>query len=104
MYQRFGVFGDYFKDRGNITKADYGRYNVTHNEADRFVFRVPSLRMVAHTAPYFHDGSAGTLTQAVQVMAKYQLGRRLDDQQVGLIVAFLESLSGPDAARNLAVE
>ena len=93
MFQRFGVFGDYFKDRGNITQADYGRFNVTGNESDRFVFRVPSLRMVAHTAPYFHDGSAKTLTQAVQVMAKYQLGRNLTGEQVSSIVAFLECLS-----------
>jgi cytochrome c peroxidase len=94
MFQRFGVLGDYFKDRGHVTEADYGRYNVTHNEADRFVFRVPSLRNVERTAPYFHDGSATTLTQAVQVMAHYQLGRKLADDQVSAIVAFLKSLSG----------
>jgi cytochrome c peroxidase len=95
MFQRFGVFGDYFADRGHVTKADYGRYNVTGSEADRFVFRVPSLRYVAHTAPYFHDGSAATLPQAVQVMAKYQLGRALTEEQVASIVAFLKSLAGP---------
>jgi cytochrome c peroxidase len=95
MLQRFGVFGDYFADRGNVTKADYGRFNVTGDEADRFVFRVPSLRYASRTAPYFHDGSAPTLTQAVQVMAKYQLGRTLDDDQVASIVAFIVSLAGP---------
>lgn len=94
MYQRFGVFGDYFKDRGHITEADYGRFNVTHSESDRFVFRVPSLRNVERTAPYFHDGSTPTLTQAVGVMAKYQLGRTLSDEQVSSLVAFLKSLSG----------
>jgi cytochrome c peroxidase len=94
MFQRFGVLGDYFADRGNIGEADYGRFNVTKNEADRFVFRVPSLRNVEHTAPYFHDGSAETLEQAVQVMARYQLGRRLKDEQLRAIVAFLKSLSG----------
>jgi|SoiMethySBSTD1v2_1073268.scaffolds.fasta_scaffold125065_4 cytochrome c peroxidase len=94
MFQRFGVLGDYFKDRGNVTEADYGRYNVTKDESDRFVFRVPSLRNVEHTAPYFHDGSAQTLPQAVQVMAKYQLGRKLSDTQIAEIVAFLKSLSG----------
>jgi cytochrome c peroxidase len=94
MFQRFGVLGDYFKDRGHVTEADYGRFNVTHNEADRFVFRVPSLRNVERTAPYFHDGSAATLTQAVQVMAHYQLGRKLADEQVANIIAFLKSLSG----------
>lgn len=95
MFQRFGVLGDYFKDRGNVLDADYGRYNVTRNESDRFVFRVPSLRNVEHTAPYFHDGSAPTLERAVQVMAKYQLGRKLSDTQVREIIAFLRSLSGP---------
>jgi cytochrome c peroxidase len=98
MFQRFGVLGDYFNDRGGITKADYGRFNVTHDEADRFVFRVPSLRNVEHTAPYFHDGSAKTLTEAVQVMARYQLFRQLSDEEVAEIVAFLRSLSGPTAA------
>jgi cytochrome c peroxidase len=94
MFQRFGVLGDYFKDRGNVKESDYGRYNVTKNEADRYVFRVPSLRNVERTAPYFHDGSATTLAQAVQVMARYQLGRKLADDQVAGILAFLSSLSG----------
>jgi cytochrome c peroxidase len=97
MLQRFGVLGDYFKDRGGVTEADYGRFNVTHSEADRFVFRVPSLRNVEYTAPYFHDGSAKTLEAAVQVMARYQLGRSLTPRQVTVLVAFLDSLSGPAA-------
>jgi len=97
MFQRFGVLGDYFKDRGHVSDADYGRYNVTHNESDRYVFRVPSLRNVVHTAPYFHDGSAATLPDAVQVMARYQLGRKLSAEQVKEIIAFLTSLSGEQA-------
>jgi cytochrome c peroxidase len=97
MLQRFGVLGDYFKDRGGVTSADYGRFNVTHAEADRFVFRVPSLRNVRYTAPYFHDGSAKTLEAAVQVMANYQLGRSLTERQVSALVAFLDSLSSPGA-------
>jgi cytochrome c peroxidase len=94
MFQRFGVLGDYFADRGNVTDADQGRYNVTKDDTDRFVFRVPSLRNVEHTSPYFHDGSAQTLTQAVQTMIKYQLGRKLSDDQISSIVLFLKSLSG----------
>lgn len=94
MFQRFGVMGNYFEDRGHVTEADYGRFNVTHNESDRFVFRVPSLRNVELTAPYFHDGTADTLERAVRVMAKYQLGRQLTNQQVDRIVAFLKSLTG----------
>jgi cytochrome c peroxidase len=97
MFQRFGVLGDYFKDRGHVGLADYGRYNVTHNESDRFVFKVPSLRNVVLTAPYFHDGSAATLPQAVQVMARYQLGRKLNDEQVREIIAFLSALAGEQA-------
>lgn len=95
MYQRFGVFGDYFKDRGNATEADNGRFNVTHKEADRHVFKVPSLRNVALTAPYFHDGSAKTLPDAVKVMAKYQLGKILSERQIQRLVSFLGSLTAP---------
>ncbi len=94
MYQLFGVFGDYFQDRGQVTEADYGRFNVTGQESDRHVFRVPSLRNVELTAPYFHDGSARTLNDAVKVMVKYQLGKELSEAQVGLLVEFLKSLTG----------
>ncbi len=94
MFQRFGVMGEYFVDRGHIEQADYGRFNVTHQEQDRFVFRVPSLRNVALTAPYFHDGSAATLEQAVATMAKYQLGQTLDAPSSAQIVAFLKTLTG----------
>lgn len=94
MFQRFGVMGDYFADRGHPTDADNGRFNVTHLESDRHVFRVPSLRNVELTAPYFHDGTGETLERAVRVMAKYQLGRQLTDDQVSHLVAFLKTLTG----------
>jgi len=94
MFQRFGVMGNYFDDRGHVTQVDYGRFNVTHSESDRFVFRVPSLRNVELKAPYFHDGTADTSDRAVRVMAKYQLGRQLTDDQVSHIVAFLKTLTG----------
>lgn len=94
LFQKFGVLGDYFRDRGNITKADLGRFNVTGNESDRYVFRVPSLRNVELTPPYFHDGSAETLEDAINVMAKYQLGRPLSEEQIHLIVRFLKTLTG----------
>lgn len=93
MYQKFGILGDYFADRGNITDADAGRFNVTKDQADRGVFRVPSLRNVALTAPYFHDGSAKSLEAAVEVMFKYQLGRSAPAEDKAAIVAFLRSLS-----------
>ncbi len=94
MFQLFGVAKNYFENRGNITKADLGRFNVTGQEDDRHRFRVPSLRNVALTAPYFHDGSSTTLDQAVRIMAEYQLGRGISDEDAALIVAFLNTLSG----------
>ncbi|MDD1017132.1 cytochrome-c peroxidase [Pseudomonas rubra] len=94
MLQKFGVLGDYFKDRGNPTPADLGRFNVTGDEEDRHVFKVPSLRNVAVTAPYFHDGSAATLEAAVDVMFRYQLGRTPSDEDKALIIQFLKTLTG----------
>jgi cytochrome c peroxidase len=94
MYQRFGVMGDYFRERGNVNNADYGRFNVTKQESDKFVFKVPSLRNVGVTAPYFHDGSAKTLEEAVAIMFKYQLGRSAPEKDKQLIVKFLHTLTG----------
>ncbi|WP_197036022.1 cytochrome-c peroxidase [Fischerella sp. PCC 9605] len=101
LFQKFGIMGDYFRDRGNVTKADLGRYNVTQAEADMFVFRVPSLRNVALTAPYFHDGTAKTLEKAITVMAKYQLGRSLSDKDTDLIAQFLATLTREHPVSNL---
>ncbi len=94
MYQKLGVMAPYFTHRGHITRADQGRFNVTGDPNDLYMFKVPSLRNVALTAPYFHDGTASTLPQAVEVMAKYQLGRHLSDAEVVHIVKFLETLTG----------
>jgi cytochrome c peroxidase len=94
MYQTFGVMGDYFEGRSNLTDADLGRFAVTGNELDRHSFRVPSLRNVELTAPYFHDGSVDSLPDAVRVMAIYQLGRPLSDGDVDDIAAFLRTLTG----------
>jgi cytochrome c peroxidase len=94
MYQKLGVMAPYFEDRGHIAKSDFGRFNVTGDEHDRYMFKVPTLRNVALTAPYFHDGTAATLDSAVRMMAKYQLGRKLSDDEVELIVEFLKSLTG----------
>jgi cytochrome c peroxidase len=94
LFQKFGAMRDYFQDRGHVQEADYGRYNVTKREEDRYKFRVASLRNVALTAPYFHDGTAKTLEEAVQIMSKYQLGRKLSPEQTRLLVAFLKTLTG----------
>lgn len=94
MYQRFGVMRDYFSDKASISLADLGRFNVTGREEDRHVFKVPGLRNVARTAPYFHDASAATLEEAVTQMGRYQLGIKLPKEDVSLIVLFLRTLNG----------
>lgn len=94
MFQKFGVMDDYFAKRGSISPADLGRFNVTQQEADKHVFKVPSLRNVALTAPYFHDGITDTLEGAVDVMFRHQLGRTASEVDKRLIVKFLNSLSG----------
>jgi cytochrome c peroxidase len=100
MMQRFGVVKNYWLETGS-EKVDDGRYAITKKEEDRYVFRVPMLRNVVKTAPYFHDGSVERLDQAVRIMASLQLGRVLDDAAVSSIVAFLESLTG-DVPANYA--
>lgn len=94
LFQKFGVFYDYLSDRGNITKPDYGRMNITGRETDAFVFKVPGLRNVAVTAPYLHDGSAKTLEEVIVIMGRTQLGRNLSKKEVSLIKAYLETLTG----------
>ena len=93
MYQKFGIFEPYWK----YTKRypiDEGRYVVTKNEADKYVFKVPILRNVGKTAPYFHDGSVDKLEGAVWIMGKIQLGKDLNKSQVREIVTFMKSLTG----------
>lgn len=94
MYARMGAVGDYFMGHGELQPSDMGRYNVTGHSEDRHVFKVPSLRMVTLTPPYFHDGSVETLEEAIDTMARYQLGRRVSSRDTALIIKFLESLVG----------
>jgi cytochrome c peroxidase len=88
LYQKLGATKP-FPDA-----SDPGRYKVTKNESDRMVFKVPSLRNVAKTAPYFHNGKVPALEQAVSQMAEYQLGRQLTDAEVRSIIAWLGALTG----------
>ena len=91
-YQKLGLVKTY---AGNLKKgAQLGRYNVTKLEADKFVFKVPTLRNVEHTAPYFHDGSVWTLEEAATVMADVQLGKKLTTEESKLIASFLRTLTG----------
>lgn len=94
MYQKLGIMEDYFTVRGNISEADLGRHSITKLEDDRHVFKVPSLRNVALTAPYLHDGSVLSLEGVVLVMARYQLGEKLATDELEKIVAFLNTLTG----------
>ena len=93
-FELIGRAGDYFGERGKVKEADYGRFNATKNEADRYKFKVPTLRNIALTFPYFHDAGAKELKDAVKIMAKYQYGKELSDADVAKIVAFLETLTG----------
>ncbi len=101
MFQKFGIAANFMEDRGGLTDADLGRFALTKDPADRFVFKVPSLRNIAQTAPYLHDGSIPDLAGAVAVMGRYQLGRDLSPKEIDLLVRFLETLTGriPDVTR-----
>jgi cytochrome c peroxidase len=101
MFETLGAMADYFAERGNVTGADFGRFNVTGREGDRFVFKVPGLRNVALTAPYFHDGSVERLEDAVAAMGKFQLGQTLSDEDIAQIVKFLGTLTGEYGGRSL---
>jgi cytochrome c peroxidase len=94
FYQKFPVIpGSEYEKKYHLAK-DEGRFEVTKNPADKHMFRVPSWRNVARTAPYFHNGEVRTLDEAVRVMAKTQLGKTLKSNEVKDIVAFLTSLNG----------
>jgi cytochrome c peroxidase len=99
-----GVGGDLIQPLGVVypyPTKDQGRYEHTKLPADRGMFRVASLRNVARTSPYFHDGSIRDLPTAVRTMALHQLGKRLSDADVNLIVTFLGSLTGELPGSNL---
>lgn len=89
MYMKAGVV------RPWPDTADVGRIAITHQAADRMFFKVPSLRNIEHTAPYFHTGTVRSLDTAVVWMARYQLGKELTAEQVAQIVTWLRALSGP---------
>lgn len=88
MFKKVGI------ERPWPNQADPGRYRITHLDADRMVFKVPSLRNVTATAPYFHDGSVPDLATAVKMMARHQLGVELSDAEAASIVSWLGTLTG----------
>lgn len=92
------VGGNAFQKAGMVrpwpNTVDRGRQEITRKESDKFLFKVPSLRNVARTAPYFHDGSARTLEEAIRMMGTYQMGRNLPDADIRLIAVWLDCLTG----------
>ncbi len=93
LFQKFGIYGDYWTETKS-KNIDNGRYDVTKKEEDKYVFKVPSLRNIEKTYPYFHDGSVADLKDAVRIMAKLQSNKNLTDKQVDDIVVFLKTLTG----------
>ncbi|SFH73907.1 cytochrome-c peroxidase [Planctomicrobium piriforme] len=92
-FEKFGEVSDYWLATKSL-KIDAGRFDVTKNEADKYVFKVPSLRNVTQTPPYFHDGSVSSMSDAVRIMAQVQLGADLSNEDAESISSFLSSLKG----------
>jgi cytochrome c peroxidase len=99
LYQKFGVFKEMLPRKHH--SDDPGRFRITRAPRDEHVFRVPSLRNVAITGPYFHDGREPVLEKAVDTMAKAQLGRNLTEDEISKIVGFLKTLTGKYHGRPL---
>jgi len=102
------VGGNSFQKMGAVEpyKTDNpaeGRFAVTGKDADRFMFKVPTLRNVALTYPYFHDGEAQTLTEAVDIMGRIQLGKKFTEAENALVVAFLKTLTGQQPSFQLPI-
>lgn len=93
QFQKFGVHQNYW-ELTNSKEIDLGRFKVTNKEDDKYVFKVPSLRNIEKTAPYFHDGSIEKLEEAVKIMAISQLNKKISDSEAKQIVAFLNTLTG----------
>jgi cytochrome c peroxidase len=94
LFQKFGIFGDFQPNSSPDNDGNLGRWTITHDPKDMGVFRVPSLRNVEMTSPYFHDGRVASLPEAVAIMSRTQLGQVLSQDDVDAIVAFLKTLTG----------
>lgn len=94
FFMKFPTFPNTSFDQKYKFTNDKGRFEVTKNKVDEYMFRVPTLRNIALTAPYFHNGAVRTLEEAVKVMGKTQLDKDLSDKEVASLVAFLNSLTG----------
>jgi len=94
LYQTVGITDDYFKDKGGAGDLDQGLFLKTKKEEDKYKFKVPSLRNIAVTYPYLHDGRYKTLKEVVYMMSKYQLGKQISEAETEKIVYFLQTLTG----------
>ncbi|MDV7187498.1 cytochrome-c peroxidase [Lutibacter sp. TH_r2] len=101
IHQKFGLFDDYWKYTKSKT-IDEGKFEVTKKEGDKYIFKSPSLRNIAKTYPYFHDGSVNDLKDAVSIMGKIQLNKEFTPDELDAMVAFLNSLTGelPEDIKN----
>jgi cytochrome c peroxidase len=99
LYNKFGIYEE-------SNSRQLGRYMITGKESDKFVFKVPSLRNIAKTAPYMHDGRAKSLKEAVEIMSLHQLGRPMEEKELLDIVSFLHTLTGqiPSFIKDLDVK
>ncbi len=93
LMQKMGVYQQYNR---NPKPTDLGLYQITQKEEDRFVFRVPTLRNIHQSPPYFHDGSANTLQKAIELMGRYQINVDIPQRDIELIEAFLASMDGEE--------
>lgn len=93
MFQKFGIYGDYWELTGS-EPVDDGRFAVSGNETDKYIFKVPSLRNIEKTSPYLHDGSVSELSEVIRIMGKLQLNKELNEEQIMSIQTFLKSLTG----------
>jgi len=91
MMQKFGLFGNYW-EYTKSKKIDKGLAEVTGKSSDEYIFKVPSLRNITKTSPYFHDGSVESLEKSIKIMAKLQSNKDITEDEVADIISFLESL------------
>ena len=105
IIQKFGVYGNYWELTGS-DPIDEGRFKETGNEAEKYMFKAPSLRNIAKTHPYFHDGSVESLEEATKIIAKLNLNIDLSDEQVKDLVTFMNALTSdlPDDVKQIPVE
>ncbi len=101
MFQRFPLVGDDYKSLTGSKNEDKGVMEVSKKADDKYIFKVPSLRNITKTGPYFHDGSVADLNAAIKIMAKLELNKDVSDEDVKAIALFLYTLTG-DVAKSTA--